>query len=65
MRADQIGGEGITLFGCIARGDRRFFDALKVDRKEAASVAFVARIGAASQDDFPSRLQPCAGIQML
>ena len=42
---DQIGGAGITLFGCMAHARRKFFDASKLDPKDAVSVAIIARIG--------------------
>lgn len=42
---DHIGGVEMELFGCWAHGRRKFFDASKLDPKDAVSVAIIARIG--------------------
>jgi transposase len=41
---DKIGGEKITFFGCMAHARRKFFEASKVDPKDARCVALVSKI---------------------
>ena len=42
---DHIGGVEMELFGCMAHGRRKFIDAIKLNPKDAESIAIVAQIG--------------------
>ncbi|MEP6871944.1 MAG: IS66 family transposase [Anaerolineaceae bacterium] len=52
---DSIGGEGLLHVGCWAHARRKFVDAVKVNREDAAAIAMVTRMDALFLIDHEAR----------